>query len=61
MRPEDAVAFFQAQGIRGAEAEIRQACERYGCHPLSLRLLALHHRDRAVFAPRPPQAAARSA
>lgn len=40
MQPEDAVAFFQAQGIRGTHTEIELACEPYGYHPLSLRLLA---------------------
>lgn len=40
MQPEDAVAFFQAQGIRGTHTEIELACEHYGYHPLSLRLLA---------------------
>ncbi|MCP4688294.1 MAG: hypothetical protein GY859_09595, partial [Desulfobacterales bacterium] len=36
----DAVAFFQAQGVRGGRAEIEQACSPYGYHPLCLRLLA---------------------
>ena len=40
MQKEDAVAFFRAQGIRGARAEIEAACEPYGYHPLSLRILA---------------------
>jgi tetratricopeptide (TPR) repeat protein len=40
MQPEDAVEFFQAQGIRGNRGEIEQACRVYGFHPLSLRLLA---------------------
>ncbi len=40
LHPSDAVAFFQAQGIRGTQAEIRAACEPYGYHPLSLCLLA---------------------
>jgi tetratricopeptide (TPR) repeat protein len=40
MQPEDAVAFFHAQGIRGTHTEIELACEPYGYHPLSLRLLA---------------------
>jgi tetratricopeptide (TPR) repeat protein len=40
MPPAEAVAFFHAQGIRGAPAEIEEACVLYGCHPLSLRLLA---------------------
>lgn len=40
LAPEDAVAFFQAQRIRGTHAEIEAACRPYGFHPLSLRLLA---------------------
>lgn len=40
MQPEDAVAFFQAQGIQGSRAEIEEACRVYGFHPLCLRLLA---------------------
>ncbi len=40
MGKADAVAFFRAQGIRGARAEIQAACAPYGYHPLSLRLLA---------------------
>jgi tetratricopeptide (TPR) repeat protein len=40
LQPEDAVAFFRAQGIRGGRAEIEAACNPYGYHPLSLRLLA---------------------
>ena len=40
MQPDDAVSFFRAQGIRGTHAEIEAACEPYGYHPLSLRLLA---------------------
>jgi hypothetical protein len=40
LQPADAVEFFHAQGIRGARAEIEAACEPYGYHPLSLRLLA---------------------
>jgi tetratricopeptide (TPR) repeat protein len=39
MQPDDAVGFFSAQGIRGTHTEIKTACERYGYHPLSLRLL----------------------
>lgn len=38
--PLDAVALFHAQGVRGGRAEIQAACEPYGYHPLSLRLLA---------------------
>lgn len=40
MQPADAVGFFRAQGIRGTHTEIEAACEPYGYHPLSLRLLA---------------------
>ena len=40
MQPDDAVAFFQAQGIRGTHTEIEAACAPYGYHPLSLSLLA---------------------
>ncbi len=40
MQPTDAVEFFRAQRIRGTHTEIEQACEPYGYHPLSLRLLA---------------------
>ncbi|MCK4873302.1 MAG: toll/interleukin-1 receptor domain-containing protein [Phycisphaerales bacterium] len=40
MQPADAVAFLGASGIRGTRAEIESACEPYGYHPLSLRLLA---------------------
>jgi tetratricopeptide (TPR) repeat protein len=40
MKPADAVEFFGAQGVRGTHTEIEQACEPYGYHPLSLRLLA---------------------
>jgi tetratricopeptide (TPR) repeat protein len=40
MGAADAVAFFRAQGIRGSRTEIERACEPYGYHPLSLRLLA---------------------
>ncbi len=40
MQSADAVQFFRLQGIRGNRGEIEQACEAYGFHPLSLRLLA---------------------
>ena len=40
MDPDDAVVFFQAQGVRGTRVEIQAACEPYGYHPLALRLLA---------------------
>ena len=38
--PEDAVTFFQAEGILGTRAEIGAAIAPYGRHPLSLRLMA---------------------
>jgi tetratricopeptide (TPR) repeat protein len=38
--PDDAVAFFHAQGVRGTRAEVQAACRPYGYHPLALRLLA---------------------
>lgn len=37
---EDAVVFFKKQNIKGTHTEIETACEVYGYHPLSLRLLA---------------------
>jgi tetratricopeptide (TPR) repeat protein len=37
---EDAVEFYQCQGVKGTRAEIENACEQYGYHPLSLRLLS---------------------
>jgi tetratricopeptide (TPR) repeat protein len=40
MDPEDATAFFHAQGVKGTRAEIQSACERVGYHPLTLRLLS---------------------
>ena len=40
MDKEDAVKFFQSQGIKGTRAEIEMSCESYGYHPLSLQLLA---------------------
>jgi hypothetical protein len=40
MQPDDAVAYFHAQGIRGTHTEIETACAPYGYHPLSLCLLA---------------------
>jgi tetratricopeptide (TPR) repeat protein len=40
MLPGDVVAFFRAQGVRGTDAAIEAACAAYGCHPLSLRILA---------------------
>ncbi len=40
LQPADAVALLRALGVRGNRNEIENACERYGFHPLSLRLLA---------------------
>lgn len=37
---DDAVEFYQRQGVKGIRAEIENACEQYGYHPLSLRLLS---------------------
>jgi tetratricopeptide (TPR) repeat protein len=37
---EDAVEFFHRQKIKGARHEIEAACEPFGYHPLSLRLLS---------------------
>jgi tetratricopeptide (TPR) repeat protein len=37
---EDAVEFFHRQGVKGTRAEIENACEPFGYHPLSLRLLS---------------------
>ncbi len=38
--PNDAVGFFQAQGIKGTPERIKEVCEPYGYYPLALRLLA---------------------
>ncbi|MCK4735757.1 MAG: DUF4062 domain-containing protein [Methanophagales archaeon] len=40
MDKEDAVAFFHRQGVTGTRAEIEMACDSFGYHPLSLRLLS---------------------
>lgn len=40
MNEKDAVEFFHAQGIRGTHTEIETACQPYGYHPLSLRILS---------------------
>ena len=40
MNKEDAVEFFNRQGIKGIRAEIEIACESVGYHPLYLRLLS---------------------
>ncbi|MCK4404746.1 MAG: tetratricopeptide repeat protein [candidate division Zixibacteria bacterium] len=40
LNKEDAVDFFHRQGVKGTRAEIESACEPFGYHPLSLRLLA---------------------
>ncbi|MBN8656452.1 MAG: TIR domain-containing protein [Anaerolineae bacterium] len=40
MHKDDAVEFFHTQGIRGTHTEIEAACEPYGYHPLSLRILS---------------------
>ena len=38
--PDDSVAFLYRFGLRGNAAEFRTVCERYGHHPLALRLIA---------------------
>jgi len=41
LKKEDAVDFFHRQGVKkGTRAEIESACEPFGYHPLSLRLLS---------------------
>ena len=40
MDKEDAVEFFEKQGVEGTRAEIEEVCSVYGFHPLSLRLLS---------------------
>jgi tetratricopeptide (TPR) repeat protein len=40
MNKEDAVDFFHRQGVKGNRDEIENACEPFGYHPLSLRLLS---------------------
>lgn len=40
MNKEDAVDFFHRQGVKGTRVEIETACEPFGYHPLSLRLLS---------------------
>jgi hypothetical protein len=40
MDKQDAVDFFHRQGVKGNRAEIENACEHFGYHPLSLRLLS---------------------
>ena len=40
LEPDDAVEFFRARKVQGRRDEIQTACEPYGYHPLSLRLLA---------------------
>jgi tetratricopeptide (TPR) repeat protein len=40
MNKEDAVDFFHRQGVKGNRDEIERACEPFGYHPLSLRLLS---------------------
>jgi len=37
---DDAVEFFQKQGVKGTRAEIEEVCDTYGSHPLLLRLLS---------------------
>jgi tetratricopeptide (TPR) repeat protein len=41
LSPDDAVTFMRLQGVtKGTDNELRTACEVYGYHPLSLRLLS---------------------
>ena len=40
LAPDDVVSFFEAAGVKGTRAEIAQAVEPYGGHPLSVSLLA---------------------
>lgn len=40
MNKQDAAEFFLLQGVKGTRAETERACEPYGYHPLSLRLLS---------------------
>jgi tetratricopeptide (TPR) repeat protein len=40
LNKEDAVDFFHLQGVKGNRDEIERACEPFGYHPLSLRLLS---------------------
>lgn len=40
MNKEDAVDFFKRQGVKGTRAEVENACQPFGYHPLSLRLLS---------------------
>ncbi len=40
LEKDDAVAFFQNQGIQGTRAEIEATCAPYGYHPLTLSILA---------------------
>lgn len=40
MSAEDAVAFFESQGIRGRRDEFERVAKIYGGHPLSLQLLS---------------------
>lgn len=40
MNNEEAVEFFNRQGVKGSRAEIEEVCDTYGSHPLSLRLLS---------------------
>lgn len=37
---EDAITFFHAMGVQGTRFEIKTVCAPYGCHALTLRLLA---------------------
>ena len=40
MEKADAVKFFHRQGVKGTRTEIQKVCDKYGYHPLCLRLLS---------------------
>lgn len=40
LKPEDAMAFLNSQGVHGTRTETKALCTMYGNHPLTLRLLS---------------------
>ncbi len=40
LKPDEAVKFFRAQGVRGSPTQIETVCSTYGNHSLTLRLLS---------------------
>ncbi|PSB07241.1 hypothetical protein C7B76_28320, partial [filamentous cyanobacterium CCP2] len=38
--PEAAQAILQAKGLTGSDAQQRELCDRYGCNPLALKIVA---------------------